>query len=107
MSQPKGVQLIVAADHEGGLVQRLKGDGFSTVANAVEQAALGPDKLEAAARIWATELAAAGVQVDLAPVADVVPEKFAAHNEPVTKVDLGYGQDPLTVGQRGGHHHTH
>lgn len=92
------VQVMVSTDHEGGLVQRLKGPGFTEIPNAVDQADLGPDGLRSEATAWAQELHEAGVDVDLAPVADVVPEKFAADNEPVAQVKRGYGSDPATVG---------
>ena len=35
--RPHGVKTMLAADQEGGLVQRLKGPGFVTIPSAVDQ----------------------------------------------------------------------
>ena len=43
------LDLLVAADQEGGQVQQLKGSGFRRLPSAVEQAALPPDDLRALA----------------------------------------------------------
>lgn len=97
---PRGVGLFVATDQEGGLVQRLQGEGFSTVPSAVEQGRLAPATLQAQAAVWGRELKAAGVNVDLAPVLDTVPAGFGA-NPPIGDLDRQYGNDPATVTSHG------
>ncbi|WP_286217187.1 glycoside hydrolase family 3 N-terminal domain-containing protein [Paraoerskovia sediminicola] len=75
-----GVPLYVATDQEGGAVQVLRGDGFSTIPSAVDQAAGTPAELESDATTWGAELSAAGINLNLAPVMDVVPEGTAKDN---------------------------
>ncbi|MDQ7993695.1 MAG: glycoside hydrolase family 3 N-terminal domain-containing protein [Propionicimonas sp.] len=89
--------ILVAVDQEGGLVQRLKGTGFSTIPSAAEQARWSPDELTERATEWAEQLVAAGVQLNLAPVADVVPRRNVSANEPVAGLRRGYGTDPEKV----------
>lgn len=94
-----GVKLILAADQEGGQVQRLAGPGFDTIPSALEQADMSPDELTAAAHTWGKQLTGAGIDVDLAPVADVVPTSMQNVNEPIGRLDRGYGSNPKTVQQ--------
>lgn len=89
--------ILIATDQEGGLVQRLQGPGFSKIPPAAEHAKLSSAELVAKAKGWGRELANAGVRLDLAPVADVVPAKFRATNQPVARLGRGYGSDPETV----------
>lgn len=96
---PGGAAPIVAVDQEGGLVQHLKGPGFSTMPSAEEQAGMSAADLRAAAATWGAELASAEVDLDLAPVADVVPESIGDANEPIANVYRGYGSDPAAVGE--------
>ncbi|MCW5954196.1 MAG: glycoside hydrolase family 3 protein, partial [Propionibacteriaceae bacterium] len=91
--------ILIAVDQEGGLVQRLKGPGFDTIPAAVDQAKLSPAKLTQRATKWGGQLAAAGVQLNLAPVADVVPKANARANQPVAKLRRGYGSDPAKVSE--------
>ncbi|WP_425955435.1 glycoside hydrolase family 3 N-terminal domain-containing protein [Xylanimonas sp. McL0601] len=81
--------LLVATDQEGGQVQTLRGPGFSTIPPATEQVKL--PNLEANAATWGRELVAAGVDVDLAPVADLVPPELASANAPVGHFQRNYG----------------
>ena len=78
-----GVGLLVAADQEGGQVQQLKGAGFSTIPSARTQATLGTTALTQDVRTWSRELTRAGVNVNLAPVADTVPTSLGAGNAPI------------------------
>ena len=94
--------ILIAVDQEGGLVQRLKGPGFDTIPAAADQAKLSPTKLTQRATKWGSQLAAAGVQLNLAPVADVVPKANARANQPVAKLRRGYGSDPAKVSERVG-----
>lgn len=91
------VPLLIAADQEGGKVQRLKGTGFSTIPTAVSQAKMTDAALEAAATTWGEQLRAAGVHLDLAPVADVVPAAVGKRNAPIAALLRGYGSDPAVV----------
>lgn len=87
------VPLAIAVDQEGGSVQRLRGEGFSEIPSAVDQAKLAEGELELAARHWADELADAGVHWNLAPVADVVPVEKQSTNQPIGRLDRNYGND--------------
>ncbi len=92
-----GPDLFVAADQEGGAVQQLKGTGFSPLPSALRQGTLDPGSLRTQAQGLARELAAVGVNVDLAPVADTVAADFAAQNGPIGKYSRQYGSDPAAV----------
>ncbi|MCQ2444789.1 MAG: glycoside hydrolase family 3 protein, partial [Mailhella sp.] len=64
--------LLIAADEEGGAVQRLKpAKGFFSLPSHESLAARGPEAVRRAARQAGMELAECGINVDLAPVADV------------------------------------
>ena len=89
--------MLVAADQEGGLVQRLQGEGFGTIPSAARQARWSDAELRRRAATWGRALALAGVLLDLAPVADVVPRANRSANEPIAKLGRGYGSDPDVV----------
>ncbi|HEY5835841.1 glycoside hydrolase family 3 N-terminal domain-containing protein [Streptomyces sp.] len=91
------VRMLVATDQEGGRIQVLKGPGFSTMPSAVTQGQWSPSTLRNSAADWGRELKAAGVTMDLAPVADTVPPDLVTVNEPIGKLDRAYGTDPTTV----------
>ena len=95
--KPQGVGPLLAADQEGGLVQRLKGEGFETIPAATEQAKLGDEELQQRVKTWGEELRQAGIDYDLAPVADTVPTSVGRANEPVGALRRGYGADPNQV----------
>jgi len=57
--------------------------------------------LRAAATQWGTDLRAAGVNLNLAPVMDVVPAATAASNAPIGALDREFGFDPATNGAHG------
>lgn len=97
---PGEVQPLLAADQEGGLVQRLKGEGFRTIPSATEQAKLGDAELQRAARGWADDLRQAGIDYNLAPVADTVPSSVGRANEPIGALRRGYGEHPDQVAAR-------
>ncbi len=94
---PHGPTVMIAADQEGGLVQRLAGPGFDEIPSAQVQAGWSDRRLQAAARRWGGQLAAAGVDLDLAPVADVVPADVGAANAPVGALRRGYRADSGVV----------
>ncbi len=93
-----GVHFFVAANQEGGLIQALRGPGFSTMPSALVQGERPPATLTADARRWGRELRAAGVNLDFAPVSDVVPPGADATNQPIGVLRREYGHDPLTAG---------
>jgi beta-N-acetylhexosaminidase len=92
-----GVRLWVAADQEGGFVQHLKGPGFSTIPTALTQGAWSPATLRARAHTWGDQLHAAGVNLNLAPVADTVSAKLGTRNKPIGFYYREYGHRPSVV----------
>jgi beta-glucosidase-like glycosyl hydrolase len=92
-----GVQPWVAADQEGGLVQALSGPGFAPLPSARRQGQLPPAERARVADGMGAALAAAGVTLDLAPVADIVPAGTAAANPPIGAVDRQYGSTAAEV----------
>jgi len=91
------VRFFVAANQEGGLIQSLAGAGFSTIPSALDQSAIDPGTLRSRAAEWGRELASAGVNLNFAPVLDVVPPGTDAQNEPIGVLRRGYGHDAATV----------
>jgi beta-N-acetylhexosaminidase len=75
--------LLIAADQEGGQVQQLRGAGFTRMPSARTQAASSVATEESNVEKWSRQLAAAGVNVNLAPVADTVPTSLGAANQPI------------------------
>lgn len=94
------VKLFIATDQEGGLVQRLRGPGFSAIPSAVEQATLPPAAIRRDAASWGRELRRAGVNVNLAPVLDTVPSDSPG-NPPIGDLDREYGHTPAHVARHG------
>ncbi|UOY02212.1 glycoside hydrolase family 3 N-terminal domain-containing protein [Blastococcus sp. PRF04-17] len=92
-----GPALWIAADQEGGAVQTFKGPGFDRLPTAAEQGALPPAELAAMARTMGEQLAAAGVNLNLAPVVDVVPAGSEAGNEPIGAFGRQYGSTASAV----------
>jgi beta-N-acetylhexosaminidase len=90
-SRAPGPRLWVAADQEGGQVQSLQGPGFERLPSALVQGGLPPADLTALADRLGAALNSAGVNVDLAPVADVVPAGTEAGNAPIGAFDRQYG----------------
>lgn len=93
----KGPDLLIAADQEGGQVQQLTGSGFTTIPDAATQAGLSPNALRDKAHGWGQELASAGVNLNLAPVADTVPASIGTANGPIGQFHREYGATPDTV----------
>jgi beta-N-acetylhexosaminidase len=92
------VRPYISTDQEGGLVQRLMGRGFSHMPTALAQGKLAAATLRSDATVWGSQLAQAGVDLDLAPVADVVPAGHARDNQPIGRYDREYGHTPAVVG---------
>lgn len=99
---PDGVKTLLAADQEGGQVQRLRGSGFDRIPSAEQQAGLTDDRLQGDAKTWGEQLRAAGIDADLAPVADVVPGDLRDVNQPIGVLRRGYGPDARTVADKVG-----
>jgi beta-N-acetylhexosaminidase len=96
-----GVRFYVAANQEGGQIQALQGAGFSTIPSAVTQGIFQPSALRRDATQWGRQLSEAGVNLDFAPVMDVVPPGTDAQNQPIGVLQREFGHDPATVGSHG------
>jgi beta-N-acetylhexosaminidase len=96
-----GVRFFIAANQEGGQIQQLSGPGFATMPSELEQGTWGLSTLRATATDWGTDLRAAGVNLDVAPVMDVVPQAVAASNAPIGALDREYGFSPVANGEHG------
>lgn len=92
-----GTPMLVATDQEGGLVQVLRGPGFSDIPRATEQAGWPAATLRERAEGWGGELAAAGINLNLAPVMDLVDADEAEGNAPIGHFDRSYGFTPSSV----------
>ena len=89
-----GLGLLIAADQEGGAVQQLRGNGFSRMPSARVQNRLSAAGLTADAGRWARQLRTAGINVNLAPVADTVPTSIGPANAPIGQYDRQFSADP-------------
>lgn len=97
-----GVRPFVATDQEGGFVQIMRGPGFDDMPQAIEQGQLPAAQLLADATAWGGELAAVGVNVNLAPVMDTVPGAgFAPQNAPIGAFGREFGYTPEAVSSHG------
>ncbi|HEX4058015.1 MAG TPA: glycoside hydrolase family 3 N-terminal domain-containing protein [Galbitalea sp.] len=93
-----GEQLLVATDQEGGEVQVLQGPGFAAMPTGLTQGQLSAHALESDARTWGSELTSAGVNMDLAPVVDLLPSAASAvHNPPIGAFKREYGFSLPTI----------
>lgn len=92
-----GVGFFVAANQEGGLIQGLAGSGFDVIPSTLQQGAMTAATLKKDAARWGRELGKAGVNLDLAPVADVVPPGTDQSNAPIGQLQREYGHDPATA----------
>lgn len=96
-----GVRFYVAANQEGGEIQALRGAGFSKIPSAVTQGTFEPSALQRDAARWGRQLSDAGVNLDFAPVMDVVPAGTEAQNQPIGVLHREFGSDPATVADHG------
>ncbi|QDZ16925.1 glycoside hydrolase family 3 protein [Humibacter ginsenosidimutans] len=93
-----GLPLFVATDQEGGEVQVLQGPGFDTMPTALQQGAMAPDALADAAQRWGGQLQASGVNMNLAPVVDLIASpQAAANNPPIGGFDRQFGYTPEVI----------
>ncbi|MFF2365178.1 glycoside hydrolase family 3 N-terminal domain-containing protein [Streptomyces sp. NPDC058122] len=91
------VGLLVSTDQEGGQVQVLSGPGFSTIPSALTQGTWTTTKLRGESAVWAKQLKSAGVNLNLAPVADVVPASLGTANPPIGKFNREFGHTAAVV----------
>ena len=96
-----GARFLIAANQEGGQVQALQGPGFSVIPPAVVQGQWPAATLQQQAADWGRELLAAGVNLNLAPVMDVVPPGTAPQNQPIGALGREFGDNPATVAVHG------
>jgi beta-N-acetylhexosaminidase len=92
-----GVPFFVAANQEGGRAQGLSGPGFDAMPSALFQGGFSPAQLQTLASRWGSQLGSAGINLNLAPVADVVPPGTDAANAPIGQLQREYGHDPAAV----------
>lgn len=84
--------LFIATDQEGGYVQVLQGSGFSRIPTALTQGSWAPSTISSSATTWARQLAAVGINLNLAPVAGTVRSAAAARtNPPIGAYEREYG----------------
>jgi beta-N-acetylhexosaminidase len=95
------VRFLIGANQEGGEIQQLSGPGFDVMPSALVQGSWTTSALRTQASIWGSQLRAAGVNLNLAPVMDVVPEGTASTNAPIGELDREFGFDPQTNGEHG------
>lgn len=100
-STTHGVRFFIAANQEGGEVQNLKGPGFAAMPTAVTQGTWPTAYLKRQARAWGSELRDAGVNLNLAPVMDVVPASMVSTNAPIGELDREFGSTPSVTGPHG------
>lgn len=93
MQDVSALPLLIATDQEGGVVQRLT-DGFTTwPVPALVTATNNADLAQATGRAIAEELRAVGINMNLAPVADLETNR----NNPIIR-RRSFGSDPQLVG---------
>jgi beta-N-acetylhexosaminidase len=95
------VRFFIAANQEGGEIQALQGPGFQVMPSALAQGSLSPRTLGRQAADWGRELRSAGVNLDLAPVMDVVPPGTASQNQPIGMLQREFGDNPGTAAAHG------
>jgi beta-N-acetylhexosaminidase len=94
-AEARGSPLLVAIDQEGGQVARLgPAHGFPPTRSAAELGRGDPSATGAAAAEIAATLAAAGVTLNLAPVADLA---INPDNPVIAGVDRSFSADPAVV----------
>jgi beta-N-acetylhexosaminidase len=90
-SATHGVRFFIAANQEGGYVQALNGSGFSVMPTALTQGTWSTSTLWSKAGEWGRQLRAAGVNLNFAPVADVVPPGTDSQNAPIGQLKREFG----------------
>ncbi|MBK8026561.1 MAG: glycoside hydrolase family 3 C-terminal domain-containing protein [Chloroflexi bacterium] len=88
-----GVPVLISIDQEGGVVTRLT-EGFTFLPTPLLLTAAGAETTAEVAAMMAHELAAVGINMNLAPVADL--ETYA--DNPII-ARRAFGSDPVLVGE--------
>lgn len=96
-SATHNVRFLIAANQEGGLVQALNGPGFDVMPTALTQGTWSRAFLRTKAARWGSQLRAAGVNLDFAPVADTVPPGFDSQNPPIGQLKREFAHYPTPV----------
>ncbi len=97
-----GARLLIAADHEGGNVQPLRGPGFTRLPTALTMGTWPTASVYRAGQIAGTNLRSAGVNTNLAPVLDTVPSAaFAPYNAPIGAYQREFGYSSAVVLNQG------
>jgi beta-N-acetylhexosaminidase len=91
------VPLLISLDQEGGQVQTLKGADFPRLPSALKLGGGSTATIRDTTADSAHRLAAIGVTIDLAPVADTVPAGLGDDNPPIGGFDRQFGSDPKKV----------
>jgi beta-N-acetylhexosaminidase len=92
-----GIPLIIAIDHEGGEVQRIQTDVTYLPDPLVLGAVNDPTVIQAFGAAVGAELSALGINMNLAPVADLTTREDALNRYSVMHKRT-WGSDPLRVG---------
>lgn len=93
--------LLVAANQEGGQIDQFSGPGFAPIPSALAQGQMAVPALRTQAGEWGRQLKAAGINLEVAPVLDVVPPGTDAQNQPIGVLQREFGHDPATVSSHG------
>jgi len=97
-SSTHGIPLFISTDQEGGEVQVLQGPGFSAMPTGLAQGGLSATALAASSTTWGAQLHAAGVNMDLGPVVDLVSSATAApKNPPIGAFQREFGFTAATI----------
>ena len=81
----------IGVDQEGGAVQTLSGPGFADLPSALRQGRMPAEELTTLADDLGASLRSAGINLNLAPVVDVVPAGTEDANAPIGAWDRQYG----------------
>jgi len=95
------VGFLIGANQEGGQIDQFHGPGFTPIPSALQQGTEDPAVLQSQATVWAAQLKAAGINLNLAPVMDTVPAGQDASNAPIGALQREFGHDPATVSTHG------
>lgn len=93
----RGVQPLIAADQEGGAVWQVRQPGINREPSALTLGRGTQSERRAAAERIAKLLTTAGVNTNLAPVADTVPTSVGTRNQPIGRHERQFGSDPQVV----------
>jgi beta-N-acetylhexosaminidase len=89
-----GARLLIAADHEGGFVQPLRGPGFYRLPTALTMGTWTTPSVVRAGQVAGQNLRSAGINTNLAPVLDTVPSAaYARTNPPIGVYEREFGYD--------------